>query len=123
DNVLQFEKLPDDRIALVSPSTGYRVRKDSPQAVAVEREFPETILEVFTPTAKQDERKAVLLDVADLFRNGIVGAGKLFDLNGLPTVDGGKSFFSSVKNFPENLVVQVQYNFTKAPATGLMALF
>jgi hypothetical protein len=120
DVVLQWEKLPDERIALVSPSLGYRVRKDSPQAVAVEREFPETFVEVFTPAAKQDDRKALLLEVSDFFRTGMIGSGKVFDTSSF-SVDGGKSFYTSVKNFPENTVVQVQYNFTRA-ASPMMAI-
>lgn len=111
DVVLQWEKTPDDRLLLVSPNLTYRVKKDSAQAAAVEREFPATTVEVFTIAAKQEDRKSLLLDVSDFFRANIPGAGKLFDTGDFGiTIDGGKSYIESIKNLPENLVVQVNYN-------------
>lgn len=116
DIPLKFQKTPDDRVLLVSPNMGFRVDKNSPQAVAVAREFPESPVAWFVPLAKQAERKALLIDVSDFFRANLIGADKLFDLSevGLGAPDNSWNFIASVKNLPENLVVQVSYNFGKA---------
>ncbi len=114
-------KNPDDRLLLVSPNLNYRVKQDSAQAAAVAREFPDTTLEAFAIAAKQEERKTLLLDVSDFFRANMPGAGKLFETSdmGIGSIDGGKSFIESVKNMPENLVLQVNYNTgTPRPTPG-----
>ncbi len=111
DVVLKWDKTPDERLLLVSPNLTYRVKKDSAQAAAVAREFPDTTVEVFAIAAKQEERKSFLVDVSDFFRSNMPGAGKLFDTNDLGfSIDGGKSYIESIKNLPENLVIQVNYN-------------
>lgn len=112
DVVLRFQKSPDDRLLLVSPDVSYRVDKNSPQAAAVAREFPDTVVEVFGVAAKQTERKSMLIDVSDFFRNGLAGAGKVFELSdaGLGSIDSGKSYIESLKSLPENLILQMTYN-------------
>ena len=112
DVVLKWQKTPDDRLLLVSPDLRYRVKADSAQAAAVAREFPDTTVEVFAIAAKQEDRKSLLVDISDFFRANMPGAGKLFETAdmGIGGIDGGKSFIESIKNLPENLVLQVNYN-------------
>ena len=76
---------------------------------AVRRSFPDAYLESYKIEAKDDEKKLLLIDVSDLFRGDIAQINA--QLRGF-SPDRDKTFISSIKNFPENLVVETAYHFT-----------
>lgn len=120
DLVFEFRRLPNDRIVMYVPNTYYRADNDSPIARAVQRSYPDAIVESFDIEAEQDGR--MLIDLSNFFRGDISrlnellagggGAAALFGGGGGSySLDRENSYYSSVKNFPENLFVQAVLNF------------
>ncbi len=124
DLVVKFERLPDERVVLVLPNLNYRAKPGSPLATAMSRDFPPAFLEVFTPVAKQDDRKSLLLELSDFFRGGFTGFTGTLDNSELPEAyrpffdayvpDPNLIFIAATKVFPRNLVVETQYHFRRA---------
>ena len=139
DFIFQLTKSPDDKIYLAVPNTNYQDSPDPATTKALQRSMPPlSFLQTFKIEAKQADRKAILIDVSELFRSDYLGIG--FAFSGLPPIPGlmagpigggmgldrEKTYVLSVKNFPENLVVTSQYHFvrglspllTSAPTLG-----
>ena len=120
DLVFKFVKSGDERILLVTPNIAFRANDKKPIARAVRRSFADAYLESFKVEAQQAERKSLLINVSDLFRGDLAQIGQYFSASsGAPggySMDRDKTFVTSVKNFPENLVVETQYHFTRGGA-------
>lgn len=121
DLVFEFRKMPNGRLAMYVPNYLFRVDNNLAIAKAVRRSFPDAIVESFAIEAEQEDRKAILIDVSELFRGDISriatnmaggGGGGLFGGGGSSyMLDRENSFVKTVKNFPKNLVVDVTLNF------------
>lgn len=117
DMVFRFEELQPDRVTIVVPNFGFRAEAGSDSELAVKRSFAESFVEQFNVEARSKERKSLLIDVSDLFRgdisrlSAVLQAGGLFSGGGPSySLDREKTFVSAVKVFPDNLVVETQYN-------------
>lgn len=120
DLVFEFRMLPNKRLVMYVPNYLFRVDSDLAIAKAVKRSFPDSIVESFSVEAEQEDRDSVLIDVSELFRGDISriasmmagGGGGLFGGGGSSyMLDRENSYLKSVKNFPNNLVVDVALNF------------
>jgi len=120
DLVFEFRKLPNKRLAMYVPNYFYRADNKLPIAKAVQRSFPDAIVESFEIEAEQEDRDSILVDVSDLFRGDVGKVTELLGGGGSPLLGGGgnpfildreNSYLSAVKNFPKNLVVESTMNF------------
>lgn len=108
DLLLKFSKI-DDRLFLATPNINYRAKEKTPVERALKRSFADGYLEAYKIEAKQASRKSLLINVSDLFRGDIAQINQ--SLRGF-SPDRDKTYISSIKNFPENLVVETAYHFT-----------
>jgi hypothetical protein len=124
DLVFKFVR-NDERILLVTPNYKFRASEKAPIARAVRRSFADAYLEAFKIEAKQPDRKSLLINVSDLFRSDIAevsalfsGGGGLIGLTGgggaSYSMDRDKTVVGAVKAFPENVVVETDYHFTRS---------
>jgi hypothetical protein len=120
DLVFEFRKLPNNRLAMYVPNYFYRADNKLPIAKAVQRSFPDAIVESFAIEAEQEDRDSVLVDVSSLFRGDLGRVTELLAGGGNPVLGGGgdsfildreNSYLSAIKNFPLNLVVESTMNF------------
>jgi hypothetical protein len=139
DVILKFSLTPDGRLLLIAPDLWHRAKAATP-AAAVERDFPVTYFEIFEVAARQAERRALLIEISDLFRGAIFWPdaraqnSDLFDLNETLfdkyDLDLSKSFISSATGLADHLSIVVQYHFwrrsqessAKADHSGLAEL-
>jgi hypothetical protein len=136
DFVFKFARSGDDKILFFEPNIAFRADENSPIARAVRRSFADAYLDAYKIEAKQPDRKSLLINVSDLFRGDIAqisqalsGGGGIASLLGLPggtsySLDREKTYIAAIKNFPENLVIETQYHFTRSGGgrSGLLAL-
>ncbi len=122
DTVFKLTKIDDDRLFMIVPNIRFRVNENTPIGRAVKRSFADAIIEQFRIEAKQPDRKSLLINISDLFRGDIAGVSQLFMPNplmsmlglggsGMFGMDPMKTYIASIKNFPDNLVVETAYNF------------
>lgn len=132
DLVFEFRSLPNNRLAMYVPNYFYRADNNLPIAKAVQRSFPDAIVESFAIEAKQEDRDSILVDVSSMFQGDLGRITELLSGGGNPLLGGGgsmyiqdreNSYVGSVKNFPENLVVESVMNFIgRGGGGGLAAL-
>ncbi len=126
DLVFKFSKSGDERILMVVPNMNFRATAGTPLSRSVKRAFADAYLDAYKVEAKQLERKSLLLNVSDLFRGDVSqisqimggGGGILGGAGGGFSMDRDKTYIASIKNFPDNLVVETQYNFTRGARGG-----
>src|SRR5262249_22360130 len=117
DLILKFCSTPDDRLLLVAPDLWHRAEKGA-LSTAVARDFPASYLGIFRVTARQAERRSLLIDISDLFQDAITWPASRrqgTDLSNLDRLllddydwDANKSFISSITCLPDRLVIVVQ---------------
>ncbi len=126
DLVFQFRRLPNERIVMYVPNSYYRADSDSPISRAVQRSFPDAIVDSFDIEAEQDGR--MLINVSNFFRGDISRLGELLSGGGAMSLFGGgggsysldreNSYYEAVKNFPENMFVQAVLNYSGRGSGG-----
>ncbi len=131
DIVFRFEELQKDRLTMVVPNFNFRADFGTPIGEAVRRSFADSFVEQFNIEARQPDRDSLLIEVTDFFRGDIARVNALFQGGGgpIPGLGGGRSysldrektFVSSLKNFPTNLVAETTYNFTGGAGPGGLA--
>lgn len=125
DLLWRFEKTPDERLILSTPNTWFR-SSDPNAKKAIERDFPEGYLAVFSPLARNKERGTILIDFSPLFDGSVTGLNTAFQSSGIslfgPSVsynlDPELSFIEKLKNFPNNIVVESRYHFKRSGPGG-----
>ena len=117
DIVFNFSELQPDKVTLVVPDYSNRATGDSETERAVRRSFADSFVEQFNVEARSKERDSLLIDVSDLFRGDIARLSSAFQSSGLfvgggssYSLDREKTFVANVKAFPDNVVVETQYN-------------
>ncbi len=131
DLVFKFQRSDGDKLLLVKPNLDHRVDEKLPIARAVKRSYPEAYLESFKIEAAQADRKSVLIDISSFFKGDIAQISQIFSgggggISGLLGGGGGgsysldrdKTYTGAIKSLPENLVVEMNYNFTGGRATS-----
>ena len=124
DIVFRFEELQPDKVTIVVPNFGFRAEAGTEADRAVQRSFANSFIEQYNVEARSKERESLLIDVSDLFRgdiarlsNSFQGGGPFSGLGGSSySLDREKTFVSQIKVFPDNLVVESQYNLTGSGA-------
>ncbi len=127
DIVFKFVKRPDEKIAMVVPNYGFRAPEGTPIERAVKRSFPEGIIEAFKIEGTHPERKSILINFSDFFKGDTArvtdiwkpGGGVLGSGGGGYMLDRDKTYVASIKNFPENMVVDTEYHFTRGAGPGI----
>jgi hypothetical protein len=133
DLLFRFVKIGDDRLFMIVPNYNFRAEEKTPIAASVQRSFASSILESFKIEAKQEDRKSILINVSDLFRGDIAQISAVFSGPSLPipgmgggggySLDRDKTYLLSIKNFPENLVVETSYNFNRSGGGSPISTF
>jgi hypothetical protein len=129
DILWRFEKTPDDRLVMSIPNTWFRAT-DPNAKKAVERDFPEGYVGVFTPLARSKARGTVLIDMSGLFDGSVTGLNTAFQggggglaglLESSYSLDPELSYIEKLKNFPTNILVESHYHFRRSgpSAAGL----
>lgn len=129
DIIFSLTKTQDDRIMLTIPNWRWRAEPNSPVGRSLKRWFPDGYLMTFKIEAKQTDRKSYLIDVSDFFKSDFAQISLALMGQGLPSMTGtgmiggygmdrDKTYLKTVKNFPENLVIQTQYHFMRGGRTA-----
>ena len=125
DTIWKWERTPDDRLVVVAPNIWYRA-KDPNLKVAVERDFPEAYLSVFSILAKDEKKKTLLIDIAPFFDGKIPGLNTAFSGGALAALtsagnyvpDPELSYIEKFKNFPQNIVVESLFHYRRVGDSG-----
>lgn len=126
DLLFKFVRRADDRILMVVPNYNFRAPAGSPLERAVRRSYADAYIESYKIEAEQKDRKSILINISDLFRGDISqisqrfsgGGGLLARGGGGYSMDRDKTYIMSIKNLPENMVVETAYHFTKGGGGG-----
>jgi len=124
DLAFQFQKLPDDRIAMTVPNWTHIAPGDALIEKNVRAVYPDAIIQAYRVEAKQPERKSQLIDVSELFKGDLLGVSAPFAPPPIPGLMGGpqggamgldrdKTFMLSLKGLPENIIAVTQYHFMR----------
>ena len=124
DFAFQFQKLPDDRIAITVPNWTHIAPGDALTEKNVRAVYPDAIIQAYRVEAKQAERKSQLIDISELFKGDLLGVSAPFAPPPIPGLMGGpqggamgldrdKTFMLSLKGLPENIVAITQYHFIR----------
>ena len=124
DFAFQFQRLPDDRIAMTVPNWTHIAPGDALTEKNVRAVYPDAIIQAYRVEAKQPERKSQLIDISELFKGDLLGVSAPFAPPPIPGLMGGpqggamgldrdKTFMLSLKGLPENIVAITQYHFMR----------
>jgi hypothetical protein len=111
----------DDQVLLVVPNLSYVADPKKAMARAAKRSFADAYLEAYRVEAKSADRKSLLINVTDLFRSDIalITVDVARATGGGYGIDREKTVFGPIKAFPENLVVQTDYHFSRGGGGGI----
>ncbi len=129
DLLFKFSQSGDEKILMVVPNINFRAPAGKPIEKALRRSFADGYIESFKVEAKQPDRKSLLIDVSSLFVGDIAQISQAFSGGGpLAALTGGggggysldrdKTYVASLKNFPDNIVIESAYHFTKSGGGG-----
>lgn len=124
DLAFQFQKLPDDRIAMTVPNWTHIAPGDALTEKNVRAVYPDAIIQAYRVEAKQPERKSQLIDISELFKGDLLGVSAPFAPPPIPGLMGGpqggamgldrdKTFLLNLKGLPENIIAITQYHFMR----------
>lgn len=126
DLVFQFQRAGEERVQIVVPNMNFRADPKNPISRVVRRSVPDAYIESFKIEARQPERKSLLINVSNLFTGDISGITQRFTAGpggplgqllggrgGNYSLDREKTSVQKIKAFPENLVVESEYHFTR----------
>ena len=136
DLVFKFQRGDGDKLLLVKPNLDHRVDPKLPIARAVQRSYPqEAYLDSFKIEASQADRKSILIDISGFFKSDIAQISQIFSGGGggisallggggggFYSMDREKTYTGAIKNFPENLVVEMNYHFVGGGRAGIGAM-
>ncbi len=113
--VIRWQK-KDDQILLRSVSYNSVAKEEDPIYQSVKNNNFEPIIMIFDIKAYSDDKKSYVIDVAPLFTTDIDMIGAL-DADerktfGIKSLDSKRSFVSSMKSFPENVLVKHVLTYT-----------
>lgn len=128
DILFKFAKAGDDRLLMVTPNINFTAAEGSPIARSVKRAFADGYLDSFKIEARQAERKSMLINISDMFRNDIAQVSSVLGGNGITgatlggyALDREKTFLQTFKVFPDNLYVETAYHFFRGGSSGFGA--
>lgn len=116
DILFQFRR-QENKVEFVIPNINFRTQTGDPQGTSVEKSFSNSILYSVPILSIHPQTKALLIDLSNIFindRRDIGGVTPLLNLllGANYTLDGDKSYFKEVKNFPKNLEIEANYGFS-----------
>ena len=103
----------NDTIQFVVPNTYIRSDPGSPISRSVARSFSDSPLEALKIIASHADRKSVLIDLTPLFLADLPGLKPLISavLESPYSIDPKRTYFSAVKNFPQNVELESVYGY------------
>ncbi len=103
----------NDTIQFVVPNTYIRSDPGSPISRSVGRSFSDSPLEALKIIATHADRKSVLIDLTPLFLADLPGLKPLISavLESPYSIDPKRTYFSAVKNFPQNVELESVYGY------------
>lgn len=116
DILFEFRR-QENKVEFVIPNIHFRTETGDPQAASVKKSFSNSILYSVPILSIHPQTKALLVDLSDIFindRTDIAGVTPFLNvlLGANYTLDGDKSYFQEVKNFPKNLEIETNYGFS-----------
>jgi hypothetical protein len=127
--LFRFRTAGEDRLLMVTPNLNFTAAEGSPIARSVKRAFAEGYLDSFKIEARQPERKSMIINISEMFRNDIAGVSQVLagagvvgmSLGGGFSLDKEKTFLETLKVFPDNLYIETAYHFVRGgvPGAGL----
>src|SRR5262249_55372141 len=84
DILFKFSENGNEQILMVVPNIRFTASDKSPLARSVRRSFAPAYLEAFKIEARQPERKSILINISDLFRNDIAQVAAALGSGGGP---------------------------------------
>ncbi len=129
DIPVRFQKMPDDKLYMVTPNTDFRADENTPIGRSIKRAFPDGYIDTYRIEAKQEDRKSLLINISEVFRGDLFMISQAISSGTSPGggammfgMDREKTYIGALKNFPENLVVETNYHFMGSPRGGLETL-
>ena len=103
----------NETIQFVVPNTFIRSDPGSPISRSVSRSFSDSPLEALKIIASNADRKSVLIDLSPLFLADLPGLKPLISavLESPYSIDPKRTYFSAVKNFPQNVELESVYGY------------
>ncbi len=116
DILFEFRR-QENKVEFVIPNIHFRTETGDPQGTSVQKSFSNSILYSVPILSIHPQTKALLVDLSDIFindRTDIAGVTPFLNLllGANYTLDGDKSYFQEVKNFPKNLEIETNYGFS-----------
>lgn len=128
DILFKFATAGDDRLLMVTPNINFTAAEGSPISRSVKRAFADGYLDSFKIEARQAERKSMLINVSEMFRNDIAQVSSVLGGNGITgatlggySLDKEKTFLQTFKVFPDNLYVETAYHFFRGGSSSFGA--
>jgi len=128
DLPLEFKKLDNDRLALVTPLTRLRTNRPERQRL-LDRSYPEEIVQSFPIAGKSPDGKTFLINLSSFLKSDVAELGAQLS-GGNPFSGGGygisteSSFVDTLKNLPENISYRVNHYLTRrSPGGGPRAFY
>ncbi len=121
DLIFRLVPMGEDRLFMVVPNVAFRATTGSPAERSVKRAFPDAYLDTFKIEARQADRKSVLINVSDYFKNDVAQLAQGLSALGAGShsLDRDKTMLARVKMFPENLCVETAYHFNRSAPRGM----
>lgn len=116
DILFEFRR-QENKVEFVIPNINFRTQTGDPQGTSVEKSFSNSILYSVPILSIHPQTKALLIDLSNIFisdRTDIAGVTPFLNLllGASYKLDGDKSYFKEVKNFPKNLEIEANYGFS-----------
>ncbi|HET6386308.1 MAG TPA: zinc-dependent metalloprotease [Armatimonadota bacterium] len=104
DDLVQFHRI-NDTVQLIDRNINFRAKPNTPQEIAIQRSFSDSVLGSLKIEAIEPKKKWLLVNVTPLFLSDLPELGRSLTAQmGAPyNVDTSRSYFDSVKSLPDNL--------------------
>jgi hypothetical protein len=122
--LVRFERI-GDKVAICWPNTSFAAQDDSPAALAIARNFPQSVEGVGDIAATDAKTGDVIFDASPLLQdeldlNNIINSSlNVADSPKAYRLDDSRTFFGPTKAFPENVLIEADQTWA-TPAAHLL---
>lgn len=113
DFLFSFRRV-NDQIQFAVPNVYFRTRASDPLRRSVQRAFSGSVLQTLPIRSTNPKTKSVLVELGPLLLNDLPNLAPLLSsvLGSAYTLDANKSYFGTVKAFPQNVELESVYGFS-----------
>lgn len=104
----------NNSVQFVIPNVYFRAQAGSPVRRSVDRSFSDSVLEVLPIRSIHSERKSLLVDLSSMLLGDLPGLMPFLSsaLKGSYAINANKSYFGTIKGFPQNVEIESIYGFS-----------